>query len=368
MPTIDTLLQQTSWTRDEICALLSVRDPAGIETIRAAADAMRQRECGDEVFFRGLVEFSNVCSCDCHYCGIRAGNPSVERYTLSADESVQAALWCADKGYGSVVLQSGERRDAAFVELVTEVVSRIKAGSVSAELPHGLGITLCVGEQPRETYARWRQAGAHRYLLRIETSSPRLFATLHPAHQTLANRQQCLRTLQEVGFQVGTGVMIGFPGQTVADLADDVLFFRDMDVDMIGMGPFIVHPQTPLAVHTATLAAQQQEIYQQALLMIAVVRLVLRDVNIAATTALQAMKPTGREEGLTYGANVIMPQLTPTRVRTHYQLYTGKPCMDESAEQCAACLAGRIRSVGRTIGYQRWGDAPHAQSRAPAPH
>lgn len=349
--------------RGQIAALLGACAPGDIAAIRQAADAELKARCGDEVFFRGIVEFSNVCAGDCLYCGIRAGNASVERYTLDEDEIVDSALWCADKGYGSIVLQSGERRDEAFVGLVERAVARIKRDSVSAALPRGLGITLCVGEQPREAYERWFRAGAHRYLLRIETTSPRLFAAIHPPRQTLEGRIRCLYTLRDVGYQVGTGVMIGLPGQTLGDLADDILFFRDMDVDMIGMGPYIVHRQTPMAVHEDENRAAAGAIYQRALLMIAVTRLVLRDVNIAATTALQAMKPTGREEGLTYGANVIMPQLTPTRVRKEYQLYEGKPCLDESADQCAACLAGRIRSVGRRIGYNQWGDSRHAVAR-----
>jgi biotin synthase len=363
MSAIAEILARPELDRTALVTLLAARDPADVEAIRRAADAVRRAECGDEVFFRGIVEFSNVCACDCRYCGIRAGNPAVTRYTLDEDELVRSALWCADKGYGSVVLQSGERRDEAFVGLVERAVRRIKAGSVSAQLPDGLGITLSAGEQTPAVYARWRAAGAHRYLLRIETTAPRLFRAIHPEGQTLEARCACLAGLQAAGFQVGTGVMIGLPGQTVEDLADDVLFFRARDVDMIGMGPYIVHRQTPMAAYEVEVAARREEIYRWSLLMIAVVRLTLRDVNIAATTALQAMKPTGREEGLTYGANVIMPQLTPTRVRPDYQLYEGKPCLDESADQCAACLAARIRSVGRTVAQNQWGDAPHARRR-----
>ncbi len=359
------IIARDVWDQRTISTLLDARTPGDVEAIRVAADAVRKACCGDAVHFRGIIEFSNRCACDCYYCGIRAGNQTVERYALTADEIVASALWCADKGYGSVVLQSGERRDEAFIELVEQAVMRIKQGSLSAKLPDGLGVTLSVGEQTQETYARWRRAGAHRYLLRIETTAPRLFEAIHPAGQTLAARINCLRSLQEVGYQVGTGVMIGLPGQTVRDLADDLLFFRDLDVDMLGMGPFIVHKQTPLATYRDEVEARRADIYRQSLLMIAVARLVLRDVNIAATTALQAMKPTGREEGLTYGANIIMPQLTPTRVRPQYQLYEGKPCLDESADQCAACLAARIRSVGRVIGYDQWGDSRHAAVARP---
>ena len=285
------------------------------------------------------------------------------RYLLTEDEIVASALWCADKGYGSVVLQSGERHDATFVDLVERSVRRIKSESVSQRLPHGVGITLCVGEQSREAYERFYAAGAHRYLLRIETSSPDLFAAIHPQQQAFARRVECLRTLRDIGFQVGTGVMIGLPGQTREHLADDILFFREMDVDMIGMGPYIPHKDTPLAAQHDAYGWPSADAYRTALLMIAVVRITLKDVNIAATTALQAMRPLGREEGLTFGANVVMPQLTPMQVRKDYLLYEGKPCLDESAEQCLGCLEARIQSVGRTIGYDRWGDPRHALKR-----
>lgn len=357
------LVRQTEFSRAEIAYLLGRREKAEVEALRKAAEELCFATVGNKVHFRGLVEFSNICVCDCHYCGIRKSNPAIGRFFLTIDEVMQAAHWCAAQGYGSLVLQSGERRDEAFVEFVENAVRRIRAETRTAKQPDGLGITLCVGEQSKETYARFKAAGAHRYLLRIESSSPRLYRQLHPASQSLAHRLQCLQWLREVGFQVGTGVMIGLPGQTLEDLADDILFFRSLDVDMIGMGPYIVHKQTPMAEHEAEMAARHPEVYQLALNMIAVTRLVLRNVNIAATTALQAMKPTGREEGLTYGANVIMPQLTPTEFRKDYQLYEGKPCLDENRDQCRMCLQNRITGVGRVIGFNEWGDSCHAKDR-----
>ncbi len=363
MKPLEELLKQEEFSRGKIAYLLGLRDRADTERLRKAAEALCFACVGNKVHFRGLVEFSNICVCDCYYCGIRKSNSGIVRYFLTVDEVMQAAHWCAEQGYGSLVLQSGERRDEAFIEFVENVVRRIRTETRTAAQPEGLGITLCVGEQTREAYARFKAAGAHRYLLRIESSSPRLFRQLHPEGQSLEQRLQCLQWLREVGFQVGTGVMIGVPGQTLEDLADDVMFFRSLDVDMIGMGPYIVHKQTPMAKHEIEVGRRCEEIYQSALNMIAVTRLVLRNVNIAATTALQAMKATGREEGLTYGANVIMPQLTPTEFRKDYQLYEGKPCLDENRDQCRMCLQNRITSVGRVIGYHEWGDSRHARDR-----
>jgi biotin synthase len=258
-----------------------------------------------------------------------------------------------------MVLQSGERHDERFVSFVEDVVRTIKKETVSIDMPQGLGVTLAVGEQSEESYKRFFDAGAHRYLLRIETTSPELFLRLHPACQTIDTRMACIEALKKIGYQVGTGVMIGLPGQTVENLADDILFFRNMDVGMIGMGPYIVHRQTPMLVHEQEIASRKKEILELALRMIAVTRLVCRDVNIASTTALQAMDPFGREMGLLHGANVMMPQVTPVGVRKHYQLYEGKPCLEENAGQCRDCLERRIRSLERETGKNGWGDSKH---------
>ncbi len=334
-------------------------DEVGV--IRAAAEKTLLDHCGDTVRLRGLIEFSNRCVLDCHYCGIRRGNRVVKRYSLTLDDVVACARWCADKGYGSLVLQSGERRDAAFARGVEAMIREIKVATLSETLPEGLGITLCVGEQAPETYERWFAAGAHRYLLRIESSSPELFARLHPENQRIETRVACLRSLREIGYQVGTGVMIGLPGQTVEHLIADLLFFRDMDVDMIGMGPYIPHAQAVLPGAPAVPPAEER--LRLGLRMIAAARLLLQDVNIAATTALQAMADDGREQGLSFGANVIMPQVTPPGVRSQYTLYDGKPCLDDSAEQCAVCLENRIASVGRRIEKNQWGDSTHFAQR-----
>jgi biotin synthase len=354
---------KTSFDKREIIRILSARDPAEIERFRQAAEQVLLDQCGSTVYFRGLIEFSNVCAGNCLYCGIRAGNAKLRRYTLTNEEIVDAALWCAGQGFGSVVLQSGERRDPPFIDFVENTVRDIKERSRSPKMPDGLGITLSVGEQRPDTYARWFRAGAHRYLLRIETSSRALFEIIHPPEQSFASRVNCLRALKEIGYQLGTGVMIGLPGQTVEDLADDILFFREIDADMIGMGPYIIHRDTPMRTFREEIACRKSDIFRQSLLMIAATRLGLKDVNIASTTALQAMQPDGREQGLRFGANVVMPLVTPGRVRKDYLLYDGKPCIDESEKTCAGCLRGRIASIGREAGSFAWGDSVHAAKR-----
>lgn len=354
------LLASPNFDRGNLAAILRAKDATDIDSIRRAAEAVLLTECGDGVYLRGLVEVSNACACDCLYCGIRKSSREVHRYTLEPDEIVECARLCARLGYGSLVLQSGERADRKFLDLIASAVERIKRETRSEAQPDGLGITLCLGEQSRETYRRFFEAGAHRYLLRIETSNPELFARIHPWDQSFAARLDCLHALRDVGYQVGTGVMIGLPGQSVHDLAADIEFFRALDIDMIGMGPFIPHPATPLGDAPCP---SVEERLRLSFLMIAATRLALRDVNIASTTALQALDPMGREKGLKFGANVIMPLVTPEDVRRDYQLYPGKPCLEENASECQTCLGVRIELAGRRLGKDAWGDSRHAVKR-----
>ena len=228
-----------------------------------------------------------------------------------------------------------------------------------------LGITLCVGEQTKETYQRWYDAGAHRYLLRIESSNPKLYKTLHPqdGHHKWEVRKACLDALAAIGYQVGTGVMIGLPGQTLEDLADDILFYRNQNIAMIGMGPYVVHHNTPLGkkVSEAGLDSPEERARRLRLSinMVAVTRLFLKDVNIAATTAMQTLHPLGREMALKAGANILMPLVTLPQFRNQYQLYDNKPCLEDGQEQCRNCLSARVASVGDTVGWGQWGDSPH---------
>ena len=336
--------------RPELAALLAVEDEVGLLTLFDAAYALKVRCCGKRVAMRGLVEAGNVCAKDCFYCGIRRSNGNLSRYMLSADEIVRLAELDARQGYASLVIQSGEIESEEHTRFIEDVLRRIA--------PLDLGVTLSLGEQTEAVYRRWKDAGAARYLLRIETSNPDLYATLHPASHSWERRVECLRALRRCGYQVGTGVMCGLPGQTYDDLARDIEFYAEMDVDMIGMGPFIPHPDTPLGV----LGAKHQAL-ALGLKMIAVTRLHLHDVNIAAATALQALAPDGRERGIRAGANVIMPNITDTKYRRSYQLYAGKPCLDENAGLCKGCLERRLAAIGETIDYGRRGDSLHYRRR-----
>lgn len=338
-------------TRAELAELLAVEDTA---ELFAAACEVKRRHSGKTVALRGLIEFGNICAKDCYYCGIRKSNPKVKRYRLSEDDIVRMAKWAYEWKYGSVVLQSGELESAentAFIERVLQRITELTGGE--------LGVTLSAGEQTEEVYRRWLDAGAHRYLLRVETSNPELYARLHPADHSFERRVECLRVLKKLGYQTGSGVMIGLPGQTLDDLARDVEFFREIDLDMIGMGPYIPHHDTPLGEGielTPEYAAGQLRL---GLKMIAVTRLYLHDVNIAAATALQALDDSGREQGLQAGANIIMPNVTDTEYRASYQLYENKPCLDENAAKCRNCLTWRVLSVGEEINWGVRGDSAH---------
>ncbi len=327
------------------------------------AREVRDQTLGNKVYFRGLIEFSNICSKDCFYCGIRKSNKRVVRYEAIDEEILTACRFAWENRFGSVVLQSGERSSPRFVDRVERLVREIKRFSGGE-----LGITLSCGEQSRESYQRWREAGAHRYLLRIETSSPALYARIHPQNSlhTFEKRLEALRLLRETGFQVGTGVMIGLPFQTVEELAADLLFFREIDIDMCGMGPYIEHEHTPLYQYRHLLLPREER-FGLALRMIAVLRLLMPDINIAAATALQAIDPAGREKAVAVGANVIMPNLTPCQYRRDYLLYEDKPCLDEDAELCRNCLEARIELTGSEIGYGEWGDSKHFQHRTALP-
>lgn len=305
---------------------------------------VRNQTVGDKVHLRGLIELSNRCRKNCLYCGIRCGNRAVERYELTDEQVLAAAQYAWRAGYGSIVIQAGERTDEAFIGRVERLLRAVK------ELSRGeLGITLSLGEQSLETYRRWFEAGGHRYLLRIEASDPSLYARLHPADHSYNERRECLTRLREVGYQVGTGVMIGLPFQTLDNLADDLLFFQQLDIDMCGMGPYIEFPGTPLADSPSRFTRPER--LQLALRMIALLRLLIPDLNIASTTALHALHPQGRELGIAAGANVMMPNLTPDAVRGNYRLYDNKPLQDMD-------LGGFNVALDNT-----WGDSHHFAAR-----
>jgi len=330
------------------------KDSRKLEELFREARACAVRFVGPKVYFRGIIEFSNRCVKDCYYCGIRKSNQNLHRFEMGEAEILECAMAAQAMDYGSIVLQSGERQDEPYIRFIEEILHKIKAATAGK-----LGITLSLGEQTAETYERWFKAGAHRYLLRIETSDPELYKRLHPADHLFEVRRECLRTLRKTGYQVGTGVMIGFPFQTHEDLINDILFFKQEDIDMIGMGPYVPHKDTPLVSPNH----DPSENFRLGLVMIALTRLVLKDVNIAAATALQTLDPSGREKGVQAGANIIMPNITPTDYRKYYQLYDNKPCLDENARQCKSCLEHRIRAAGAEVGYGEWGDSRHFGER-----
>jgi len=352
------IINRAEYTLDDMETLLSIDDREGMDYLFGKALEETQATVGESIYFRGIIEFSNQCEKNCFYCGIRRDNPNFKRYFLSEDEIMECARWAQENNYGSLVLQSGEDSSEEFVDFVERIVKRITKET-------GLGITLSVGEQTEEAYRRFFDAGAHRYLLRIETSDPALYARLHPRDHSFEQRIEALRALRKVGYQVGTGVMIGLPHQTIRDIAKDIEFFRKEDFDMFGMGPYIIHQDTPLASPKLIekWEAEKDDIFNLALRMLAVTRLALGNVNIAATTALQAINPVGRELAFNAGANIVMPIITPKKYRDAYILYKGKPCIEDSAGVCKGCLSKRIDSVGRDIGWGERGDSPHYKER-----
>ena len=357
MKRIEKILADRNFTRDEIVELLQTKGEERVVLLKEAQKT-KEKVVGNKVFLRGLIEFSNICSKDCLYCGIRKSNKKVVRYNATDDEILAACRFAWENRFGSVVLQSGEIASPAFTKRVEGLLKKIKQLSNNE-----LGITLSCGEQTRETYRRWFECGAHRYLLRIESSNPELYYKIHPKTKkhSFEKRLEALQSLRETGYQVGTGVMIGLPFQTVDDLADDLLFLKETDVDMCGMGPYVEHEHTPLYQFKHLLKTRQER-FDLALNMIAVLRLLMPDINIAAATALQAIDPTGREKALAIGANIIMPNLTPCEYRKEYLLYQDKPCLDEDAELCHNCLEARIELAGCEIGYGEWGDSKHFKS------
>lgn len=341
----------------DLARLVSLADPAARDFVRRAACDLKRRVSGRRVSLRGLIEIGNICAKDCFYCGIRRSNNALRRYRLATDDIVRLAAFAAENDYGSLVLQGGEIESEANTAFIEDVLRRLA--------PFGLGVTLSLGEQTEEVYRRWHAAGAARYLLRIETSNPELYARLHPTDHSWARRVECLRALRRTGYQVGTGVMCALPGQTADDLARDIAFFGELDVDMIGMGPYIPHPDTPLADvgYSPYQPPTPAERLDLGLSLIAATRLYLHDVNIASTTALQALAPDGREQGLLAGANVIMPNLTDPCHRHDYQLYAGKPALDETAEESRAALVRSLAAIGEEINWGQRGDSPHFAAR-----
>lgn len=328
------------WLREE--------DETRLEALWEAADAVRREHVGDEVHLRGLVEISNFCIRRCAYCGLRVDHQGLQRYRMEAEEILACAHEAREYGYGTVVLQAGEDYGITR-EWLASVVRAIKTDT-------GLAVTLSLGERPDEDLVAWRAAGADRYLLRFETSDRELYDRIHPPtnRQGLSDRIAMLRHLKELGYEAGSGVMVGIPGQTYSCLARDITQFRDLDLDMIGVGPFIAHPDTPLGRQELPCAPEGEQAPNTELMtykVLALTRLACPEANIPSTTALATLNlAKGRELGLQRGANIVMPNLTPMQYRSLYEIYPAKACIQESAGDCHACMKGRIRSIGRIPG------------------
>lgn len=322
-------------TRDEIIYLLENRTPGIQKTLAEKASARAREHYGNKVFVRGLIEFTNYCRNDCYYCGIRCGNKNAQRYRLSIDEIVECASYGYGLGFRTIVLQGGE--DQFFTDdKMTEIIRAIKR-----EHPD-CAVTLSIGEKSYETYKAFFDAGADRYLLRHETADFGHYAKLHPANLSAENRQRCLFDLKKIGFQTGAGFMVGSPYQTNENIADDLLFLKKLDPEMVGIGPFIPHKDTVFADRKAG------EL-DLVLYLLSIIRLMLPTVLLPATTALGTIDPRGRELGILAGANVVMPNLSPVGVRKKYDLYDNKICTGEEAAECMNCLKSRISRIGYEI-------------------
>jgi biotin synthase len=356
--TIKDILDKEDFARNNIISLLETEGEDRTLLFKKSAE-IKEKYIGKKVWFRGLIEFSNMCSKDCLYCGIRKGNKNPVRYNLSDNEIIAAAKFAYDNRYGSIALQSGELEGLHVTERIENLLHKVK------ELSEGkLGVTLSLGEQEPGVYRRWYEAGAHRYLLRVESTNQTLYNKIHPndSKHDFSRRLECLKSLQDIGYQTGTGVMIGLPFQTIDDLAGDLLFMKNFNIDMCGMGPYIEHADTPLIEYSDKLLPLKDR-FDLTLKMIAIIRIMMKDINIVAATALQAIDPIGREKAVKIGANILMPNITPGKYRNSYKLYDNKPCTDDSAEDCQSCLEARISLADAEVVYGEWGDSKHYSER-----
>ena len=336
---IDQLKETHRLTYEEALFLLSGLDEESGHYFLNCARTQSLATFGNRIFMRGLIEFTNYCKNDCYYCGIRRSNEKAERYRLSLEE----ILACCESGYHlgfrTFVLQGGEDGSYTQGEMI-EIIERIREGYPDC------AITLSFGEHPKKTYEAFFKAGADRYLLRHETSNPKHYASLHPQNMSLENRKKCLFSLKEIGYQVGSGFMVGSPGQTKEHLAEDLVFLQELSPQMIGIGPFIPHQETKF--RQALSGTLQETLY-----LIAILRLLFPKALLPATTSLGTIDKKGREQGILAGANVVMPNLSPVSVRKKYSLYDNKICTGEEAAECRSCLANRIQSIGYELVVDR---------------
>jgi len=336
---IDKLENEHILLKDEFLTLLTEITDEELLMLRERARKTAQKYFDNKIYIRGLIEFTNYCKNDCYYCGIRRSNRNVIRYRLTKED----ILKCADSGYSlgfrTFVLQGGEDpyyTDDRLADLIKSIKNRYP----------DCAVTLSVGEKSYDSYARLFKAGADRYLLRHETANEEHYRKLHPPSLSLQNRKQCLFNLKEIGYQVGAGFMVGSPYQTVGNLVEDLLFLKQLNPHMVGIGPFIPHHQTPFANETAGSL-------RQTLMLLSIIRLMLPNVLLPATTALGTVHPEGRELGILSGANVVMPNLSPSKVRKNYELYDNKICTGDEAAECRYCLERRINRIGYRLVVDR---------------
>ncbi len=336
---IDKLEKQGELTPEEYKKLLTGYSKEDSEYLFEKARKTAKSYFGNKIYVRGLIEFTNYCRCNCYYCGIRAGNEKADRYRLSKED----ILSCCKEGYAlgfrTFVLQGGEDMtysDDDYVNIITAI----------KESYPDCAITLSIGEKSYDSYLKYFQAGADRYLLRHETYNEDHYNKLHPESQRAAERKQCLMYLKEIGYQVGTGFMVGSPYQTIDNLVEDLLFIKELKPQMIGIGPFLPHADTPFK-------DMPKGSYELTLFLIGILRLMIPNALIPSTTALGTINPLGREAGILAGANVVMPNLSPVKVRKKYSLYDNKICTGEEAAECKMCLHNRMRSIGYEIVVDR---------------
>ncbi|MDR1546032.1 MAG: [FeFe] hydrogenase H-cluster radical SAM maturase HydE [Deltaproteobacteria bacterium] len=336
---IDKLAAEADLSRAELRLLLGARDESSADRLFEKARQARHAVYGRDVFIRGLIELTSYCRNDCLYCGIRKSNLKAERYRLTKEQILDCCAQGHELGFRTFVLQGGE--DPHFTDdVVADLVSAVKAAHPDC------AITLSLGERGRDSYRRWFEAGAERYLLRHETRNEAHYASLHPAAMSLRDRLECLEVLRDVGYQVGCGFMVGSPGQTLDHLVDDLRFVKEFEPHMVGIGPFIPHQDTPFAGEPAGTL-------ELTLFLLGVIRLLLPQVLLPATTALGTISPTGREMGVLAGANVVMPNLSPVAVRKKYLLYDNKICTGDEAAECRFCLQRRIGGIGYDVAVTR---------------
>ena len=328
---IDRLHVTGSLDREQWIQLLSERSEETDQYARDLGNKVRQQIYGNDIYVRGLVEFTNYCKNDCYYCGIRRSNKNAQRYRLTEEDILLCCQQGYELGFRTFVLQGGE--DGYYTdERLLSIIHKIKA-----EYPD-CALTLSIGEKSEESYRDYREAGVDRYLLRHETADEEHYGKLHPSSMSCEHRKNCLRTLKKLGFQTGAGFMVGAPYQTVENLADDFLFLKELDPEMVGIGPFIPHQDTPFH-------GEKSGTLEDTLFYLALLRLMLPHALLPATTALGTIHPKGREMGVLSGANVVMPNLSPVSVRKKYMLYDGKICTGDEAAECRYCLSRRMEQI-----------------------